>query len=369
MNVLAISSYGVAGGAELALATFLAHRPPGVSAAAILVTDGPLRALLSESGIPIWIAGDQAGRPTPRRAARFTRSLLGVLRRFDPDVVWAVGQKAALLSVPSCRARGVPLVWHKVDFSWDRPLARPLAAASSGVIAVSRTAAEPLGRIGRSRLVGVVWPPVRLPDQLQAQPGPSEATIGTLARLVPYKGLHHIIRAGGRLATEFPNLRVILAGAPVAEYPDYPARLRAIADEVGLGARVELTGHVADVSSVLSRLNVFVSATYRDDRGFGLEGLGAGIIEASYFGLPVVVARAGGSVETLQDGRTGTLVDAPDPDLLAGAIAPYLRDPAHATATGAAGREFARAGAVEPNAAARKLFDLLAEAAASPSRR
>jgi len=359
VRILAVSSYGVAGGAELALTTFLEHRPAGVSVGTLLVSDGPLRALLHEQDIPVWVAADQAGRPTPARVRRFTGSLLALLQRFAPDVVWAVGQKAALLSAAACRLRGVPLVWHKVDFSWDRQLAKPLALASTGVIAVSRTAAEPLGILAESRLLGVVWPPVRLGEDVRAHPDPATPTIGTLARLVPYKGLHHIIRAGGLLAQEFPALRVVLAGAPVLEFPEYPSQLRALADEVGLSQRVELPGHVAEVSSVLERLTVFVSATYREGR-FGLEGLGAGILEASYVGLPVVVTRAGGSVETLEDGRTGTLVDAPDPALLAEAIAPYLRDPHHAARAGAAGRRFARAGGIEPVAAAATLFGLLA---------
>ena len=45
----------------------------------------------------------------------------------------------------------------------------------------------------------------------------------------------------------------------------------------------------------------------------------------------------------MRDGLTGTLVDPADPPGLARAIAPYLRDPELAKATGQAGRRFARA--------------------------
>ena len=46
MRVLAISSYGVLGGAEIAMADFLAHRPAEVDARALIVDDGPLSARL-----------------------------------------------------------------------------------------------------------------------------------------------------------------------------------------------------------------------------------------------------------------------------------------------------------------------------------
>jgi phosphatidylinositol alpha-1,6-mannosyltransferase len=106
--------------------------------------------------------------------------------------------------------------------------------------------------------------------------------------------------------------------------------------------RVELAGFVEDVGEILGRLTVFVSATYRDDRGFGREGFGAAILEASWVGLPVVVTRGGGSSEAMRDGVTGTLVDPQSPAALAEAIAPYLRDPELARATGQAGRLFVR---------------------------
>jgi glycosyltransferase involved in cell wall biosynthesis len=126
---------------------------------------------------------------------------------------------------------------------------------------------------------------------------------------------------------------------------------------------VELLGHVEDVASVYERLSVFVSATYLDEHGFGLEGLGAGILEASWARIPVVVARAGGSVEALQHGVTGTLVEAAEPVQLAAAIAPYLRDPALAERTGAAGRDYALRRGIEPASASRRMFELLGQAA------
>lgn len=359
MKVLAVSSYGVLGGAELSMSTFLEHRPGEWDARVMLVSDGPLRSHMQALGLEVDVAEGCEGRPRPGHFRRFAAGLRPVLARYRPDVVWAMGQKAAVLSLPVARLGRVPLVWHKVDLSWDRQLAKPLAASVQGVVAVSRAAAQALGPFRRRRLLGVVGPPLDLPEELSAHPDPARPTIGTLARLVPYKGHLEIVRAAALLADEFPGLRVVLAGAPVAEYPNYPTAVRELAGELGLGDRVEMPGFVSDVPALLERLSVYVNATHVDEEGFGSEGLSGAMLEASWAGVPVVASRGGGTEEGLIDGVTGTLVDDADPQRLAAAIAAYLHDAGLAAATAEAGRDFARRhfGA---QAGARRLFELLA---------
>jgi glycosyltransferase involved in cell wall biosynthesis len=361
MRVLAISSYGALGGGELSLAEFLAHRPPEVEAVALLVEDGPLRAYLVQRGVPTWAAHGYDGRPSPIQLGRFTRGLSRLLESADPDVVWATGLKAAYMAVPACRLARVPVVWHKIDFSLDAVLTRPLAAAVNGVIGVSAAVAEALGPgLRRRRLLAVVGPPVRLPIDLRIVPNEREPTIGTTATLTPIKGQRHIIEAAGILSGEFPDLRVLLAGGSSPDHPAYPEELRALADGLGLGGRVELTGFVEDVAELLGRMTVFVNATYRDERGFGWEGLSGSMLEASWAGLPVVATRGGGTPEGLVDGSTGTLVEPADPASIARAAAPYLRDHALARATGEAGRRFTRE-RFAPDVAATRLFEALGE--------
>lgn len=361
MKVLALSSYGLLGGAELSLVTFLEHRPDEVEPLAVLVEDGPLAERLTAIGLPVYTARGYAGRPTLPRAVRFAREMSALLDRERPDVVWALGQKAALLAIAPCRLRRVPLVWHKVDFSWDRWLVPLLAEGVNGVMSVSSAVARALGPLGRRRLLGVVNPPLRLPESLRATPDPARPVIGTLARLVPYKGHHHILEAAALLSAEFPDLRVVLAGGPAPQFPDYPAELERIAREAGLAGRVELPGFVDGVEGVLTRMSVFVNATYRDEEGFGLEGLSGAMLEASWAGVPVVATGGGGTAEGLEDGVTGTLVARADPRLIADAVAPYLRDPELAARTGAAGMELARSRCA-PGIASQRLFELLAVA-------
>ena len=359
MRVLAISSYGGLGGSELATADFIANRPAGVEVDALLVTGGAMEGILD---VPTYVAHGYEGRPGPREAVRFSRTLLPLLRRERYDVVWAVASKAAMLALPAARAAGVPLVWHKVDFAWDRQLTKPIGAASNAVIGVSDTVVQALGPLKAKRYLGAVTPAGRLDRRVDPPFDPERPVIGTVARVVPYKGIHHMVRAAAELSEEFPELRLVVAGGTAPQYPDYLDELRSLGDDLGLGDRLELLGHVDDVAGVLERLHVFLSATYLDEEGFGLEGLGVGILEASWAGVPVVVARAGGSVETVDDGVSGTLIDAADPSLLASAAARYLRDPALTRRTGMAGRAFAATKGLEPAVAGERLFALLRRA-------
>src|SRR5438128_3285656 len=363
MKVLAVSSYGVLGGAELSLGVFLDHRPPGVQASALLIEDGPLRAHLSQRGVPSCAAHGYDGRPTPAQSVRFTRSLLRLLERERPDVVWATGLKAAYMAAPASRIARVPIVWHKVDFSLDAILTYPLAAAVNGVVSVSESVAEALRSLRRHRLLAVIGPPVRLPPELHIAPS-ERLAIGTLATLSPIKGQRHIVEAAALLSEEFPDLRIVLAGAPTLDDPGYPQELRELAGGLGIGNRLELLDFVADVSTVLARLTVFVNAPFRDERGFGMEGLSGAMLEASWAGLPVGSTSGGGQREGLRDGVTGTLANPADPPALAAAIAPYLRDRELARKTGEAGRRFARE-RFSPEVLAPRLFAALEQVAST----
>jgi glycosyltransferase involved in cell wall biosynthesis len=339
LKVLFVASSGQPGGAELALATYLEHLPDDVDARVLMLSPGPVEDLLARLRLPVAV-GSLVGRPSLGRALRFERGFGRELRRLGPDVVHVTGVKGAVLCAPVARALHVPVVWHKVDLTYDSRLARPLSLVCDGVIPISRAAAA---SVAPRRVLGTVPPPVRLADEFRVGEPRPPATIGSVGRLVPYKGHRHVIEAAARVARELDGVRVIVAGGPAREAPCESDVLRRVAARHGVESRVELLGHVDRIETVLERLTVLVSATYRDELGMGLEGFGATLAEASWAGLPVVGTRGGGTAESVQEGITGLLVPPEDPEALAAAIASYLRDPARASAAGSAGRAYARA--------------------------
>jgi len=338
LRVLCVAS-GEAGGAEYALATYLGHRPGGVEVSALLLSPGPAENLLREARVPAVTASLESPF-TISGVTSFERRLLSELKRLKPDVVHATGVRAAFACAMPCLALRVPLVWHKVDFAFDRRLARPLSRLCAGVIAISKATAA---AVPAHRLAGIVPPPVRLAERFVVSNPRPAATLGSVGRLVAHKGHHHVIEAASHLLPRFPDLRVLIAGAQVPYEPTYDRRLRDFAERVGLAGRVELLGHVDRIETVLERLTVLVNATYDDEReGSGHEGLGAAIIEASWAGLPVVATNGGGTREAVVDGATGILVPPGQPRALAEALERYLGDPDAAQAAGLAGRAFAR---------------------------
>ncbi len=360
MRVLAVASHAGGGGAELTFAAFLRHRPPNVEAQVMVLGDGPLVRMLAEQGDEPRVATGYDGRPTIARVVRFTRELREAIREERPDVVWAMGIKAATLSAAGGRLSGVPVVWHKVDFSYDRSLARPTGAVVRGVIGVSEAVLAGLGPFRRRRL-GVVFPPVSLPGSARRDPDREAHRIGMLGRLTPYKGIDRVIRAVALLRKSYPDLRLTVAGEEPEGSTGYRERLAELAAELGIADAVELPGFV-DPQQLLPTLDVLVNATHRDEHGFGLEGLSGAMLEASWVGVPVVATRGGGTAEGLIDGVTGTLVDTADPAPLADAIGPYLADRELNERAGEAGRSFARE-RCDPGRASARLFELLGRVA------
>ncbi len=321
----------------MATLTFVEHRPQDVEADVLLLGGGPMVERFEAIDVRPIVAG-MPGRPSRREAVAFHRALVGHLRRTAPDVIIARGLKPTMLAAPAARHTATPLLWCKVDFSRDARLAAPVALAAHAVLPNSQAVGA---AVPARRVIGHLPPPVRLADAFRVSARRPAATIGSIGRLIPYKGHHHVIEAAALLSSRFPEVRVIIAGPPAPEAPDYPVRLRRLAESLGISDRVDVPG-AGDVEPILDRLTVSVTATYRDDCGFGREGFGMAIAEASWAGLPVVVTRGGGSVEALVDGVTGSLANAADPADLARAVALYLSDPARANEAGRAGAAFAR---------------------------
>jgi phosphatidyl-myo-inositol dimannoside synthase len=161
-----------------------------------------------------------------------------------------------------------------------------------------------------------------------------------LSRLTPRKGQDTLIRAMPEVRRHVPDAVAMLVG-------DGPARdrLERLVGEVGLPPQaVVFTGGVAHSETPEFYAAADAFAMICRDRRLGLEveGLGIVFLEAQAAGLPVVVGRSGGAVDTVRDGETGFVVDPLDPQAAAGALVDLLGHPGRARAMGAAGRQWVR---------------------------
>ena len=156
--------------------------------------------------------------------------------------------------------------------------------------------------------------------------GDGDAVIGTVGRLVPVKDQATLLDALGQLrATQRPFKAVIAGDGPLRG----PLESRAAA--LGLSDCLTFLGERADVEDVLAAIDVFTLSSVS-------EGLSNTILEAMATGLPVVATRVGGADELVEDGRTGVLVAARDPEALAAQLGRLVGDARLRQSMGAAGR-------------------------------
>jgi len=129
--------------------------------------------------------------------------------------------------------------------------------------------------------------------------------VAVVSRLLPYKQIDRAIRACARA-----GVALHVAGSGPHE-----AALRALA----AGTRTTFHGYLDDAA---------VNALVGDARAVilpGEEDFGLVPLEAAAAGTPTIALRAGGALETIVEGETGTFFDAPGDESLAAAIAAFDR--------------------------------------------
>lgn len=156
-----------------------------------------------------------------------------------------------------------------------------------------------------------------------------------VGRLVKKKGFDYLIDATVGLKTDYPNLRVVIAGDG-----DLKASLLARAQAAGVADCLRFLGVVPhhEVSMLLAAADVAVAPSIRDDAG-NVDGLPNTVMETMASATPLVATRAGGIGAVATDGETARLVPERDAAALAGAIGDLLRQPALRSALGSKARE------------------------------
>jgi len=156
--------------------------------------------------------------------------------------------------------------------------------------------------------IDVVYNAVPLPQPCETA---AEYDIVSVGRLVPWK--------------HFPELIDIAAGHgwSLRIVGDGPLRGELEARAQAVGGAVTFSGHLEqrEVAGALRSGRVFVlNSSY--------EGLPHIVLEAMSAGVPVIATAAGGTPETIDDGRTGRLIPVGDSVALEAALRDLLGDPA-----------------------------------------
>lgn len=125
---------------------------------------------------------------------------------------------------------------------------------------------------------------------------PGSIVVGAAARLVPQKGLEHIVRAAADPIFQERGVRFYIAG-------DGPERenLERQAGESGAGDFFRILGFQSDIRRFFRNIDVFAMPSYK-------EGFSNALVEALACGVPAVATTVGGNTEVLRNGQNGYLV-------------------------------------------------------------
>jgi glycosyltransferase involved in cell wall biosynthesis len=153
-----------------------------------------------------------------------------------------------------------------------------------------------------------------------------------LSRLHEKKGLDILVASFGRIAQQFPDTHLVLAG------PDdgMGARVDAWLRKAGVADRATRTGMLEgeDKGAALAAASVFVLPSYS-------ENFGIAVLEAMAAGVPVAISDQVNLWREVERGAAG-LVSPCDAEAFAGLLERLLGDPAAARRMGEAGRALAR---------------------------
>jgi glycosyltransferase involved in cell wall biosynthesis len=164
-----------------------------------------------------------------------------------------------------------------------------------------------------------------VPDESMARQSDELLFVG---RLVPKKGLRHLLDAMPTIVSQRPGVMLTIAGFG----PDEQA-LRAQVDALGLSAHVRFLGAVPQhaLPALYRRASLLVAPFVRDESG-DQEGLPVVLMEAIGCGCPVVAGRVQGVEDLLGAYHAQLSVDARDASRLASAVTDLLNRPAEALA-------------------------------------
>ncbi len=169
---------------------------------------------------------------------------------------------------------------------------------------------------------------------------PPRPTILSVGALKERKGYLFSVSAFARVRERFPTARYVIIGR--ADDRSYTARVRALADELGIGDAVEILHDVDDAAlrHWYRRATFFVLASL--NAGDAYEGFGLVHLEASAAGIPTIGSAGCGNEQAIRDGETGLLTHQGDADALAGAMLRLLGDGELRRRMGEAGIRHAR---------------------------
>jgi len=279
--------------------------------------------------------------------------LWSLIRRLRPHIVHTQTSKAGVVGRLAARLAGVPIVIHTAHafpFHSQLPPAvrwcyvaieRWMARLTDLIIVDTESVRadglrehvvntpEKLVTVSMGLDLQKFSPSKSGPGTLRAALGvsPLSLIVGTVARLVPDKGMDCFLEMAAHILAERQDVQFLIVGeGPIR------AALEKRADELGVAPHISFLGHRDDIPDLMEAMDVFVLPTKR-------EGFGVVFAEAMAMGKPTVGSFIGPVAEVIEDGVTGYLVLPDDAQSFAERVLGLLTDENKRRRFGTAGRQ------------------------------
>ncbi len=263
------------------------------------------------------------------------KTLVALHRLFNeirPDVVHTHLAKGGVLGRWSAYLSGTPLIFHTVHgptFASTLPAKRRMAYLALewmtgritdhfffvGQEILNEYVASGVSRAGNSSVIRTGRPDAEI-DQLSMIGSDDVASIrrsflaehdcflvACVGRIVPSKGQDHAIRATRSLRAFGINAKLLIIGdALLEEETVFLRSLQDLSKELGLEKHVLFTGYREDALHIMASADAIVHTSK-------YEGLPNVFVEAGLVSKPLVCYRVLGASETVDEGKTGYIVE------------------------------------------------------------
>ncbi|OGB75312.1 hypothetical protein A2810_02405 [candidate division Kazan bacterium RIFCSPHIGHO2_01_FULL_49_10] len=319
-------------------------------ALSVILPQGPLADALKRKKVSTFMVPMRARSDTDA-----VRAIQKLLRKYDPHIMHAHGQRAGLLARLAVRGLPIKTVYTEHARTPQFHLANPvldwahiramkmLDSTTHMNIAVSKAVANFLinNKITRPHKVQVIYngiesfepkhidkPTLDIINQYGLRK--QDIIIGTVGSLNIQKDTATLIKAMERVLKKIPKARLVLVGGgPLRR------KLEWLAKKLKIDKQVVFTGSLSGVSGILQLFTVFVLPSKS-------EAFGISILEAMRAGVPVIATKVGGIPEVVTTNKNGLLVDPGNPKQLSAAIMKLLNDKKLQNKLIAGGRETVR---------------------------
>lgn len=317
-KILHIIGGGEIGGAEELVFTLLKMMDPSCyEAHLICLCPGSFADLVGKEGFPTLTV--------PMRH-RMDLSKIKAVRRYireqQIDLIHTHGVRANLIGRPAAKRENIPVVttFHSMlhydyDAPWKVAMARLLTMYGNHYtdrfIAISHAIKEDLLdmhipadkiQVIHSGLDVSKFTSTQNPDKIRQQFGleSDRLTFTMVARFHPVKGHRYFLEAARLLLDNGIKAQFLLIGEGLYR-PELEAQVR----DLEIGSFVHMPGYYRQVEDVYRISDVLCVPSL-------MEGLGLVILEAMYFGVPVIASSVGGIPELIEDGKSGILIPPAD---------------------------------------------------------